>query len=181
MAGKSIPFALEDDTKMPLRHDLFNHDAVILSNTSRYVSIKSDKTNRRVGMKFDDYEGEIDDVLQFQTGGSTDERQYLTFVEVTEEGIAVTAYQRAEAGDVTLKSCADYVVIDAFEIRRASAQPEQPVQPEQPAQTDKPAQPEQPAQPERPNRTQLWAVLGCAAAVLIAAVVIVFLRKKKTK
>lgn len=55
MAGKSIPFALEDGTKMPLRHDLFNHDAVILSNTSRYVSIKSDKTNRRVGMKFDDF------------------------------------------------------------------------------------------------------------------------------
>ncbi len=55
MAGKSIPFALEDGTKMPLRHDLFNHDAVILSNTSRYVSIKSDKTNRRVSMKFDDF------------------------------------------------------------------------------------------------------------------------------
>ena len=55
MAGKSIPYALQDGTKLPLRHDLFNHDAVILSNTSRYVSIKSDKEKRRVAMNFEDF------------------------------------------------------------------------------------------------------------------------------
>lgn len=55
MAGKAIPYALQDGTKMPLQHDLFNHDAVILSNTSRYVSIKSEKTPRRVAMNFKDF------------------------------------------------------------------------------------------------------------------------------
>lgn len=55
MAGKAIPYALQDGTKLPLQHDLFNHDAVILSNTSRYVSIKSDKESRRVAMNFEDF------------------------------------------------------------------------------------------------------------------------------
>ena len=55
MAGKSIPYALQDGTKLPLQHDLFNHDAVILSNTSRYVSIQSDKESRRVAMNFEDF------------------------------------------------------------------------------------------------------------------------------
>ena len=55
MAGKSIPYALQDGTKLPLRHDLFNHDAVILSNTSRYATIKSDKESRRVCMNFEDF------------------------------------------------------------------------------------------------------------------------------
>ena len=55
MAGKAIPYALQDGTKMPLRHDLFNHDAVILSNTSRYVTIKSDKESRYVAMNFEDF------------------------------------------------------------------------------------------------------------------------------
>ena len=55
MAGKAIPYALHDGTKLPLQHDLFNHDAVILSNTSRYVSIKSDKESRRVAMNFEDF------------------------------------------------------------------------------------------------------------------------------
>jgi len=55
MAGKAVPYALENGTKMHLQHDLFEHDAVILSNTSRYVSIKSDKEQRRVAMRFDDF------------------------------------------------------------------------------------------------------------------------------
>ena len=55
MAGKAIPYALEDGVRFPLQHDLFNHDAVILSNTSRRVSIKSEKESRYVSMKFDDF------------------------------------------------------------------------------------------------------------------------------
>ena len=55
MAGKAIPYALKDGLQMPLQHDLFNHDAVILSNTSRKVFIKSDKESRYVAMKFDDF------------------------------------------------------------------------------------------------------------------------------
>ncbi len=55
MAGKAIPYALQDGTKLPLIHDLFNHDAVILSNTSRYVRLKSDKESRYVAMNFEDF------------------------------------------------------------------------------------------------------------------------------
>ena len=55
MADKAVPYALEDGVRMPLQHNLFNHDAVILSNTSRYVSIKSKKENRCVSMDFSDF------------------------------------------------------------------------------------------------------------------------------
>ena len=55
MAGKAIPYALKDGLQLPLQHDLFAHDAVILSNTSRKVFIKSDKESRYVAMKFDDF------------------------------------------------------------------------------------------------------------------------------
>ena len=69
-----------------------------------------------MGMKFDEYGGELDDVLGFQTGGKSDERQYLGYVEVTEEGIVVTVYQRTEAGGASPKKCADYTAIDSFAI-----------------------------------------------------------------
>lgn len=55
MAGKAIPYALKDGLQMPLQHDLFNHDAVILSNTSRYAFLKCDKESRYIAMKFDDF------------------------------------------------------------------------------------------------------------------------------
>lgn len=55
MADKAVPYALEDGVKLPLRHDLFDHDAVILSNTSRCVSVKSDKESRYVRLRFDDF------------------------------------------------------------------------------------------------------------------------------
>lgn len=142
-------------------------------------------TTSPMGMKFDDYEGEIDDVLDFQTGGSGDERQYLTYVEVTEAGIAVTAYQRTEAGDASLKKCADYTQIDSFTISAPAApeQPETTAHPNEPAETkapETPVQPEQPENREQPNRTWLWIALG-AAVLAIAAAVVVLRKKEKTK
>ncbi len=142
-------------------------------------------TTSPMGMKFDDYEGEIDDVLDFQTGGSGDERQYLTYVEVTEAGIAVTAYQRTEAGDASLKKCADYTQIDSFTISAPAApeQPETTAHPDEPAETkapETPVQPEQPENREQPNRTWLWIALG-AAVLAIAAAVVVLRKKEKTK
>lgn len=142
-------------------------------------------TTSPMGMKFDDYEGEIDDVLDFQTGGSGDERQYLTYVEVTEAGIAVTAYQRTEAGDASLKKCADYTQIDSFTISAPAApeQPETTAHPDGPAETkapETPVQPEQPENREQPNRTWLWIALG-AAVLAIAAAVVVLRKKEKTK
>lgn len=55
MADKSVPYALENGTKLPLFHHLFDHDAIILSNTSRRVSIKSNKDHRYVTMDYSDF------------------------------------------------------------------------------------------------------------------------------
>jgi len=55
MANKSVPFPLEDGVRLPLRHDLFDYDAVILENTSRVVSVKSKKDARYVTMEYPDY------------------------------------------------------------------------------------------------------------------------------
>ncbi len=110
-------------------------------------------TTSPMGPKFDDYGGEIDDVLGFQTGGSDDARQYLTYVEVTDDGITVTAYQRTEAGDANIKKCADYTPIDTFTIHR---------------------------EPHR-NSTR-WILIAVAAAALAAVVIlaVILLRKRKT-
>ena len=55
MEGISVPYALEDGTKLRLRHDLFDVDAVVLSNTSQVVSYKSDKTTRYVTARYEDF------------------------------------------------------------------------------------------------------------------------------
>ena len=127
-----------------------------------------------MGMKFDEYGGEIDDLLDFRTGGQNDERQYFTYVEVTADGLTVTAYQRTEAGDANIKNCGDYTVIDRFTIAHAKAEAaEEPteVQPVQPA--------EEPQTAEKKDLTGLWIALGAAAAILIAGTVVFVLRRKK--
>ena len=55
MADKAVPYALEDGLRMPLQHDLFDHDAVVLGNTSRYVAIKCNKESRYVAMDYTDF------------------------------------------------------------------------------------------------------------------------------
>lgn len=55
MAEKSVPFELVDGTKIPLRHELFTHDAVILENTCGEVALKCDKESRYVSMKYSDF------------------------------------------------------------------------------------------------------------------------------
>ena len=55
MADEVVPYALVDGVKMPLRHELFNHDAVILENTSGCVSLKSEKDARYVTMRYSDF------------------------------------------------------------------------------------------------------------------------------
>jgi galactose mutarotase-like enzyme len=55
MTGETVPYPLLDGTKIPLTHDLFDNDAVVLSNTSRTVSIKSKKDSRYVTMHFEDF------------------------------------------------------------------------------------------------------------------------------
>ena len=74
-------------------------------------------TTSPMGEKFDPYEGEIDDILDFQTGGEDDQRQYVTIVEIDEEGnLTLTAYQRTKAGDSYATLCKDYTAIDSISL-----------------------------------------------------------------
>ncbi len=55
MANVVIPYEMVDGVKIPLEHHLFNHDAIILEDTSHCVSIKSTKDPKYVTMHFEDY------------------------------------------------------------------------------------------------------------------------------
>ena len=55
MADKAVPYPLQDGVKLPLQHNLFDHDAIILSNTSREVYVKCDKEEKYVSLRYDDY------------------------------------------------------------------------------------------------------------------------------
>ena len=55
MSGESVPYDLVDGTKLPLRHNLFDQDAIVLENTSGIVHLKSSKTSRYVTMKYAKY------------------------------------------------------------------------------------------------------------------------------
>ena len=142
-------------------------------------------TTSPMGTKFDDYGGELDAVLTFQTGGQKDERQYFTYVEVSENGISVTAYQRTEAGDPNKKNCSDYTVIDSFTIAKQAAaeEPAEPSEPAKPAEPTEPAEPEKPAEPAGPKQKGLspvvWVLIGVGGAAAAAAVVVLILRRKK--
>ena len=94
-----------------------------------------------MGNKFDEYGHEIDDLLQFQTGGSDDQRQYFAYVEAEEGSLTVSVYQRTNPGDATKKNCADYTMIDSFRIEKAPAA-------EQPAPEPVPAAEEPQTEPE---------------------------------
>ena len=142
-------------------------------------------TTSPMGTKFDDYGGEIDDVLSFQTGGQKDERQYFTYVEVTEDGINVTAYQRSEAGDANKKNCSDYRVIDRFSIAAETGTDALPSEAPDAPPAEEPTgttNPESGAAPEKKGVSPIvWVLIGAGAAVAIAAVVVVLRKRKKTE
>lgn len=55
MADKSVDYALEKGVKLPLRHEDYLHDAIILENTSGCVALKSEKDERFVSVKYDEF------------------------------------------------------------------------------------------------------------------------------
>lgn len=55
MANKTAPYPLTDGTKLPLRHGLFDHDAIILQNTTGCVSVRSTKEDRYVTIHYEEY------------------------------------------------------------------------------------------------------------------------------
>lgn len=54
--GKTAPFALENGTTVPLRHSLFDSDAVFLTDTAKEVTLKCDASPRSITVKFDDFD-----------------------------------------------------------------------------------------------------------------------------
>ncbi|MCR5295705.1 MAG: aldose 1-epimerase family protein [Lachnospiraceae bacterium] len=48
-------YEMKDSRIIPLTHDLFDHDAIVLQNAARSVSICSDKTSRRVTVSYPDF------------------------------------------------------------------------------------------------------------------------------
>ena len=54
LSGQTTPYPLQDNTKISLRHSLFDDDAIILQNTARQVTLASPK-GRRITMDFADF------------------------------------------------------------------------------------------------------------------------------
>ena len=48
ISGHEAPYPLEDGTRMPLRHDLFDHDAIILKNMDRRVTLSAGEGTKGV-------------------------------------------------------------------------------------------------------------------------------------
>ncbi len=121
-------------------------------------------TTSPMGCKFDPYEGEIDDILDFQTGGKEDARQYFTRVTASENELKIEAFQRTEAGDATAKNCKDYTVIDSITLTKVENDNLKPEAPET-------------------KGLSVPAIIGiCAgAAAVAAAVCVLVIKKKKTK
>ena len=54
LAGTTIPYPLKDGKRIPLRHELFDGDAIILHGMPRAVSLKSDRSAHSVKVSFPD-------------------------------------------------------------------------------------------------------------------------------
>ena len=52
LSGQDCPFPLEGGTTLRLRHDLFDHDAIVLKHMDRCVTLGSDKTGCAVTVDF---------------------------------------------------------------------------------------------------------------------------------
>lgn len=136
-------------------------------------------TTSPMGCKFDDFvEGEIDELIQFQTGGKSDARQYFTYVKAGDSGLEITAYQRSRDGEITNpKQFIEYDVIDSvsltesLSVKRGNYKPSDGT-----PDVDAPAKPESSA-----NYTWIWI---CAGAVALGVVITIVLttnaRKKKS-
>ncbi|MCC8067176.1 MAG: aldose 1-epimerase family protein [Clostridiales bacterium] len=55
LTGQDALYPLEQDRRIPLRHDLFDHDAVVLKHAPKTVTIASDKGKRSVTVHYPDF------------------------------------------------------------------------------------------------------------------------------
>lgn len=153
-----------------------------------------------MGNKFDDYGHEIDDLLQFQTGGMADPRQYFAYVEAEEGALTVSVYQRTSDGAASKKNCSDYTLIDSFRLEKSPAATEpdpapvieepgevpvpatEPPAPEPISEPDPEPTPQPPvpdASPSRPGLALMWGLICIAAIAGIVVFVILYNRKRK--
>lgn len=52
VTGERVPYALQDGTTLPLRHDLFDEDAIVLSDMARAVTLETDGDGHRVTVHY---------------------------------------------------------------------------------------------------------------------------------
>lgn len=55
MTGKTVPAPLENGTCLPLKHNLFDNDALIFGNTCRRVSLKNTTDSRSILLDYPDF------------------------------------------------------------------------------------------------------------------------------
>ena len=53
--GQDELYALEEERRIPLQHNLFDQDAIVLKNMDRCVTLRSDKGTRAVKVRFPQY------------------------------------------------------------------------------------------------------------------------------
>ena len=56
LTGQDELFELENGKKIPMRHDMFDKDAIVLKHSSRCVTLKSDKGTRSVKVTYPDFQ-----------------------------------------------------------------------------------------------------------------------------
>lgn len=54
LTEEEVSWPMVDGTKIPLRHDLFDRDAIIFGNTTREVTLKSTKSDKQLQVSFQD-------------------------------------------------------------------------------------------------------------------------------
>lgn len=52
VTGNDVPFVMADGKTLPLRHDLFNDDAIILTKMSKGVTLRSAKSNKALTVRY---------------------------------------------------------------------------------------------------------------------------------
>lgn len=55
LTGRDEPYPLQDGRRIPLRHDLFDADAIVLKHVPRQVRLASDKGRKSVTVDYPDY------------------------------------------------------------------------------------------------------------------------------
>lgn len=56
ISKETIPYTFDDKNRINLKHELFDHDAIILSNAGNTVELKSDRSDHSILFDFDNFE-----------------------------------------------------------------------------------------------------------------------------